>query len=177
MTALGPVRPADAPASPAEFIRPGTVWLLGGGSAAPDLIPALELRAIRVADIVLYDAALGPDFAAWLRESARYAEPVPAGAPARERAMGRAIALASDGWRVVRLVEGDPAVTPHAVEAALALEAAEVAFRIIAGTVAPTAALVPAGVPSWAAGERRTRRAMPDLPPSAEAASLAGLAG
>jgi siroheme synthase len=177
MTALRAVRAAAAPASPADDIRPGAVWLIGGGRAEPDLVPATALRAIRAADIVLFDAALGAEIANWLRQGARYAEPVPASEPARERAIGRAIALACDGWRVVRLVDGDPWATPHGLEAARAREAAEVSFRIVVETAAPTAALASAGVPSWAGAERRARRATPDLPPSAETASLAGLAG
>jgi uroporphyrin-III C-methyltransferase len=174
MTALGPVR---AEAAPADDIRPGAVWLIGGGPAEPDLVPATALRAIRAADIVLFDAALGAGIANWLREGARYAEPVPASDPARERAIGRAIALACDGWRVVRLIDGEPLATPHGLEAALALDAAEVSFRVVAETAAPAAALAPPGVPPWAGAARPTRRATPDLPPSAETASLAGLAG
>jgi uroporphyrin-III C-methyltransferase len=177
MTALGPVRAETAPASAADDIRPGAVWLIGGGPAEPDLIPTTALRAIRSADIVLFDATLGGEVATWLRAGARYAEPVPPSEPARERAIGRAIALACDGWRVVRLVDGEPLATPHGREAARALEAAEVSFRIVVETASPTAALASAGVPAWAGAERRTRRATPDLPPSAETASLAGLAG
>jgi siroheme synthase len=136
----------------------------------------MALRAIRAADIVLFDAALGAEFATWLREGARYGEPVAASDAARERALTRAVALAGDGWRVVRLVAGDPLATPHGVAAARTLEAAEISVRVVSGMASPTAALAAAGVPGWAI-ERRSRRAVPELPPAAETASLAGLAG
>jgi uroporphyrin-III C-methyltransferase len=140
-------------------LEPGSVWLVGAGPGDPGLLSWLAVHALRSADAVLHDRGV--------------AEPVLrlAGAAALEgvepgAGLDRAIALARDGWRVVRLVEGDPLSGSDGAVAALALAEAEIGFRLVPGITPGVAERSRA----WPA-----RAAVPRAAPAV--VSFAGLAG
>jgi len=122
-------------------LEPGSVWLVGAGPGDPGLLSWLAVHALRSADAVLHDEAIGAPVLA-LAGAARL-EPADGAA-----ALDRCIALARDGWRIVRLVAGDPLSRRDGVVAALALAEADIGFRIVPGISAGIAGLSYAGVPA-----------------------------
>jgi uroporphyrin-III C-methyltransferase len=128
-------------------LLPGSVWLVGAGPGDPGLLSWLAVKAMRTADTVLHDAAIEPALLEAARSGPAFLQPVPDDPAAREEALRRCIKLAREGWRVVRLVEGDPLARRSGVESALALGEAGVPFRIVPGITAAIGGLSYAGVP------------------------------
>jgi hypothetical protein len=108
-------------------LRPGEIWLIE--QHATGVASGAAPGAFAAADVVLYDRALAP-IVAELFGRGVYAEPITA-APngAAPGVSARAAKLASEGWRVVQLVEargGDqtaadvllPAIVQPSAEAA-----------------------------------------------------------
>jgi len=91
----------------------GVVHLVGAGPGDPELLTLAAFRALQQADIVLYDALVGPDILAHAR---REAELVPVGRRkgdhrhSQDETNRRMVAEARAGRRVVRLKGGDPYV-------------------------------------------------------------------
>ena len=126
-------------------LMPGSVWLVGAGPGDPGLVSWLALSALRSADAVIYDAAIEPGTIA-LIPPGRLAQPaLPTGN--HGSVIERCIRLARDGWRVVRLIEGDPLADPAGVAMALALSAAQIPYRVVPGITAMIAGPAFAGVP------------------------------
>jgi uroporphyrin-III C-methyltransferase len=114
-------------------LEPGSVWLVGAGPGDPGLLSWLAVHALRSADAVLHDRGIAEsvlDLAG--TASIEAVESGPA-------ALDRAIALARDGWRVVRLVEGDPLSRREGVAAAGVLAKADIGFGIVPGITTGTA--------------------------------------
>jgi uroporphyrin-III C-methyltransferase len=128
-------------------LEPGSVWLVGAGPGDPGLVSWLAVHALRSADAVLHDRGLEEALDALALAGPASLEPVESGAAAAEAALTRAIRLARDGWRVVRLVAGDPLSRGQGVAAALALAEADIGFRIVPGISPAVAGLSYAGVP------------------------------
>jgi uroporphyrin-III C-methyltransferase len=123
----------------------GSVWLVGAGPGDPGLVSWLALSALRAADAVIYDPAIEAGTIA-LIPPGRLAQPaLPTGN--HGSIIERCISLAREGWRVVRLIEGDPLADPAGVAAALALSAAEIPYRVGPGITAMIAGPAFAGVP------------------------------
>jgi uroporphyrin-III C-methyltransferase len=123
----------------------GSVWLVGAGPGDPGLVSWLALSALRSADAVIYDAAIEPGTIA-LIPAGRLAQPaLPTGN--HGSVIERCIRLAREGWRVVRLFEGDPFADPNGVATALALSTAQIPYRIVPGITAMIAGPALAGVP------------------------------
>jgi uroporphyrin-III C-methyltransferase len=122
-------------------LAPGSVWLVGAGPGDPGLLSWLAVHALRSADAVLHDRGIAP--AVLELVGAASLEAVEGGRAALDRAIG----LARDGWRVVRLLEGDPLSRRDGVVAALVLAEADIGFRIVPGITAGVAGLSYAGVP------------------------------
>jgi uroporphyrinogen III methyltransferase/synthase len=126
------------------------VALVGAGPGDPGLISARALELIAAADAILYDrlvpaAALegarpGADLVYVGKEPGRPALP-------QEEVNARLVELARAGRRVVRLKGGDPFVFGRGGEEAEALRAAGVAFEVVPGVTAGTAAPAYAGIP------------------------------
>jgi uroporphyrin-III C-methyltransferase len=138
--------PLDLP----EF-EAGSVWLVGAGPGAPELLTLMALHALRHADIVVYDALVDARVLRLARPGAvldfagkRGGKP----SPQQPDISLRLIRLARDGRRVLRLKGGDPFVFGRGGEEALALAGAGIPFRIVPGITAGIGGLAAAGIPA-----------------------------
>ena len=101
----------------------GSVWLVGAGDGDPCHLSTLAVHALDTADAVIHDLAVPPELLDLVKPS-YYRE---AGSP--YWAIGRAIHLAQDGWRVVHLVEGS--TMERAIECAVRCAEQEIPFRVV----------------------------------------------
>jgi siroheme synthase len=102
----------------------GSVWLVGAGDDPRHPFP-LAVHALGTADAVIHDLAVPRELLDLMKPS-HYRE---VGPP--YWAIGRAIQLAQDGWRVVHLVEGN--TMGRAVECAARCAEQEIPFRVVPG--------------------------------------------
>ncbi len=129
---------------------PGLVWLAGAGPGAPGLLTLEALHALRLADIIVYDALVDTRILDWARTGAirEYAGKRGGKPSARQRDISfRLIELSREGQRVLRLKGGDPFVFGRGGEEAQALANAGVPFRVTPGITAGVAGLAAAGIP------------------------------
>ena len=119
-----------------------TVFLVGAGPGAPDLLTVRATRALAAADIVFYDALIHPDTLAL----AERAEKIPVGkrcgkhSTAQRFINKRLIDAAGKYANVVRLKGGDPMIFGRSQEEIDALEAAGIHVEVIPGVTAALAA-------------------------------------
>lgn len=130
--------------------RPGEVVLVGGGPGDPDLLTLGGLKALRAADVVLYDH-LAP--LACLTECPAECElidvgKIPGGRQVAQTEINRLlVACARSGRRVVRFKGGDPFVLGRGSEEWLACAEAGVSVRVIPGVSSAIAGPELAGIP------------------------------
>ena len=130
--------------------EPGWVWLAGAGPGDPGLLTLLALHGLRQADVIVYDALVGPGVLGLARPGAQleYAGKRGGKPSARQPDISyRLVQLAREGRRVLRLKGGDPFVFGRGGEEAMALVAARVPFRIVPGISAGIGGLAYAGIP------------------------------
>ncbi|HZQ71833.1 MAG TPA: uroporphyrinogen-III C-methyltransferase [Burkholderiales bacterium] len=126
----------------------GTVYLVGAGPGAPDLLTLRAARVLRDADIVFYDALVHSDTLAL----AERAEQILVGKrcgrhSTAQRFINKRLVDAARGHRVVvRLKGGDPTLFGRAQEEIAALREANVPVEIIPGVTAALAAAAELGV-------------------------------
>jgi len=129
----------------------GRVILVGAGPGDPDLITVRGARALRSADVVLYDELasdelldLAPDRAERINVGKRGHDQ-----PTRTQAEINALLVehASRGRTVVRLKGGDPFVFGRGGEELSACAEAGIPFEIVPGISSAIAALAYAGIP------------------------------
>ncbi|WP_036923574.1 uroporphyrinogen-III C-methyltransferase [Propionicicella superfundia] len=131
-------------------VRPGEVVLVGGGPGDPDLLTVGGLKALREADVVLYDH-LAP--VACLSETRPGATLIdvgkrPRGAQTAQHDIdAQLIRYAREGARVVRFKGGDPFVLGRGGEEWQACAAAGVPVRVIPGVSSAVAGPALAGIP------------------------------
>jgi uroporphyrin-III C-methyltransferase len=126
----------------------GTVYLIGAGPGAPDLLTLRAARLLERADIVFHDALVHPEVIA-LAKKARIV-----GVGKRcsqistdQRFINRNLVEAAHRHEtVVRLKGGDPMIFGRAQEEIEALQAAGIAFEIVPGVTAALAASADLGV-------------------------------
>ncbi|HSQ03677.1 MAG TPA: uroporphyrinogen-III C-methyltransferase [Burkholderiales bacterium] len=158
----------------------GTVYLVGAGPGAPDLITLRGAEILRRADIVFHDALVHPD----TLEIAAYAEKVAVGKrcgrhSTAQRFINKRLVDAARRFKtVVRLKGGDPMLFGRAQEEITALRAAGIPFEIVPGVTAALAASAQVGVSLTQRGRSRTvtfltPRAGAGEPPNDWAASAA----
>lgn len=116
----------------------GSVWLMGTGDGDPRHLTPLAVHALGITDAVIHDLAV-PRELLGLEKPAHYGE-----ASAANWAIGRAIKLAQDGWRVVHLVEGN--TMERAIECAIRCAEHEIPFRIVPAAGEPIGREAPLGL-------------------------------
>jgi uroporphyrin-III C-methyltransferase len=126
----------------------GTVYLVGAGPGAPDLITLRALRVLERADVVFYDALVHPGTLALAARARKVAVGKRSGRhSAAQRFINKQLVDAARAHAVVvRLKGGDPLLFGRAQEEIEALRRAGVPFQIIPGVTAATAAAAELGV-------------------------------
>ena len=165
-------------------MRP-TVFIIGAGPGAPDLITVRGLRALQSAQVVIHDSRIHPRLLALAPATA---ERIDVGSAAPQAAEQDAINLliaekARDGQLVARLKWGDPFLFDRGGPEALFLHEHGIPFEVIPGVPALVAAPAFAGIPLSYPGAGDTItfvRGCEDegrTPPSTDWGSLARLGG
>lgn len=143
---------------PHDDFPPASVWLVGAGPGDPELLTRKAARLIAAADVIFYDALVGPDVLALAAPQARRVSVGKrSGRHSKDQATIDAliVAAALAGQRVVRLKGGDPAIFGRTAEEVAACRAAGVAVRICPGITAASAAAAAAGTALTLRGEAR----------------------
>ncbi|MGZ0072132.1 uroporphyrinogen-III C-methyltransferase [Sphingobium limneticum] len=133
---------------PNDLIAPGEVWLVGAGPGDPDLLTRKAEKLIGAADIVFYDALVGPGVLDMIAEGV---ERVSVGkrsgrhSKAQDSINDLLLAAAKVGKRVVRLKGGDPSIFGRSAEEMAHLASEGVRFRICPGITTASAAAASGG--------------------------------
>lgn len=128
--------------SPDDFPA-GSVWLVGAGPGDPELLTRRADRLLQRADIVFYDALVGPGI---LDLIPARVQSISVGKRSGRHSKVQAtidrllVDAALSGKRVVRLKGGDPSLFARSAEEMAALAEAGVEFRICPGVTAASAA-------------------------------------
>ena len=128
----------------------GRVLLVGAGPGDPELLTMKAIRALKAADVILYDRLVGD---AVLEHARREAELIPVGKAKGAHSLKQAeinallIKHASAGKAVVRLKGGDPFIFGRGGEELDALREAGIAVEIVPGVTAGIAAAASLQIP------------------------------
>lgn len=123
--------------------QPGTVYLVGAGPGAPDLLTLRALTFLQTADVILPDDLVSAEI---LALASATAEIIPVGKRYGQPRITQAgihelmLLHAGRGRSVIRLKSGDPLVFGRANEEIEALRAANIPFEIVPGITAAFAA-------------------------------------
>ena len=134
----------------AQQAAPGRVLLVGAGPGDPDLLTLKAVRALKAADVILYDRLAGTKV---LEHARREAELIPVGkakgahSVPQEMIQALMIEHAAAGKTVVRLKGGDPLIFGRAGEELAALRAAGIAVEIVPGVTSSLAAAASLQIP------------------------------
>ena len=136
----------------------GTVYLVGAGPGAPDLLTLRAARLLAEADIVFHDALVHPETIALATRAELIAVGKRCGAhsTAQRFINKRLIDAAGRHQVVVRLKGGDPMLFGRAQEEIDALSAAGIAYEVVPGVTAALAAGAQLGASLTQRGVART---------------------
>lgn len=132
----------------------GHVTVAGAGPGDPDLLTIAVLRALEAADVILHDRLVSAEVLALAGPEAVLIETGKRGFGAsmpQAEITAMILGFARDGRAVLRLKSGDPAVFGRLDDELEALEAAGIAFSVLPGITAASAAAA-------ALGQSLTRR-------------------
>jgi len=126
-----------------------TVYLIGAGPGAPDLITLRGYRCLQQADVVIFDHLVSPDL---LSIAPKHAERIDVGSAAPEPRDQDAICYllaekAREGKTVARLKWGDPFLFDQGGEEALFLHEQGVRYEVVPGVPHAIGATAYAGIP------------------------------
>jgi len=128
----------------------GRVLLVGAGPGDPELLTLKAVRALKAADVILYDRLAGTGV---LEHARREVELIPVGKAKGEHSVPQdkiqelMIERAQAGQTVVRLKGGDPLVFGRAGEEIAALREAGIEVEIVSGITAGLAAAASLQIP------------------------------
>ncbi len=136
----------------------GTVYLVGAGPGAPDLLTLRAAQVLRRADTVFFDALVHPGTLALAARAEKIAVGKRCGrhSTAQRFINKRLIDAALTQRTVVRLKGGDPLLFGRAQEEIAALKAAGVAVEVVPGVTAALAASAELGVSLTQRGRARS---------------------
>jgi len=125
----------------------GTVYLVGAGPGAPDLLTLRAARLLERADIVFHDALVHPEIVALATRASKIAVGKRCGkhSTAQKFINKRLVDAAAVHEVVVRLKGGDPMLFGRAQEEISALEAAGIRYEVVPGVTAALAAAAQLG--------------------------------
>jgi uroporphyrin-III C-methyltransferase/precorrin-2 dehydrogenase/sirohydrochlorin ferrochelatase len=129
---------------------PGRVLLVGAGPGDPELLTLKAVRALKAADVILYDRLAGTGV---LEHARREVELIPVGKVKGNHTVPQSkiqelmIERARSGQTVVRLKGGDPLVFGRAGEEIAALREAGIKVEIVPGITAGLAAAASLQIP------------------------------
>jgi uroporphyrin-III C-methyltransferase len=139
----------DSEAAPHIASRGGVV-LVGAGPGDPELLTLKAVKALQVADVVVYDHLVSTsvlDFAPVVAQKIYAGKRRNEHSMRQERINQLLVDLAQQGLKVVRLKGGDPFIFGRGGEELQALAAAGVSFEVVPGITAANAASCYAGIP------------------------------
>ena len=132
----------------------GHVDFVGAGPGDPELLTLKARTALDVADVVIHDRLVAPEILELARREAIVIETGKTGfgpSVSQDHINDLIVSHALKGAHVVRLKSGDPTMFGRLDEEIEALEAARIAWRIVPGITAASAAVA-------AIGQSQTRR-------------------
>ena len=133
-----------------ETARDGKVWLVGAGPSDPGLFTLKGKAVLSQAQVVVYDALVGPGILSMIPETA---EKIYVGKRAGNHAMTQEkinellVRKAKDGNRVVRLKGGDPFLFGRGGEELLVLRAYGIDYEVVPGVSSALAVPAYNGIP------------------------------
>lgn len=148
--ALPPIASEPSPPASRLILTPGNVALVGAGPGDPGLLTRNAVRALRQAEVILYDRLVSPQI---LRLAQRAARCIEVGKSAQghstrqEQIHALMLEHARAGRRVVRLKGGDPFVFGRGGEELEFLHAHGIGFQVVPGITAAVACAAYAGIP------------------------------
>ncbi|MHA6343914.1 siroheme synthase CysG [Roseivivax sp. CAU 1761] len=128
--------------------RPGHVQFVGAGPGDPDLLTLKARKALDAADVVIHDRLVAPEILELARREALLIDAGKEGfgASMRQEDINAAIvAHGRAGAQVVRLKGGDPTVFARLDEEIEACDAAGIAWSVVPGITAASAAVAAIG--------------------------------
>ncbi len=157
----------------------GTVYFIGAGPGAPDLITVRGMRILQHADVVIYAGSLVSS--QLIQESSAHAEHFDSSSLNLDQILERMVEAARQGLTVARLHSGDPAVYGAIREQMIALRTLRIPFEVVPGVSSVFAAaalleteLTVPGISQTVILTRTEGRASP-MPPGASLRDLAAI--
>lgn len=132
----------------AGVMCPGVVAFAGSGPGDADLLTLKVLKALREADVILYDRLVSDEIMALAHDDAILEDVGKEGfgpSMAQEEICARLVYHAKRGLKVLRLKSGDPTIFGRLDEELSACEAADVDTQILPGITAASAAVAAIG--------------------------------
>jgi uroporphyrin-III C-methyltransferase len=134
-----------------DCVVPGTVYLVGAGPGAPDLITVRGLRILSQADVVLHDALISPELLANVRSDAQVVSVGKrgycVGSTRQETIHTDLERYARAGNSVCRLKCGDPNIFGRGGEEAQHLAALRIPFECVPGVTSALGVCAAASIP------------------------------
>ncbi|MCJ1655467.1 uroporphyrinogen-III C-methyltransferase [Staphylococcus sp. NRL 16/872] len=128
----------------------GKVYLVGAGPGDPDLLTIKGMKAIQVADVILYDRLVNKEILEFAKPSTKFfycgKDPNKYSLP-QEETNRMLVSLAKKGHTITRLKGGDPFVFGRGGEEAEILAQHQIPFEIVPGITSGIAAPAYAGIP------------------------------